>query len=113
MNTVTTTQDVELTTLDTLFVEIPISAVDADSAPVDLTGLPVQLAFVPRGTVPGDADWHDAEWNTAGTRARLLIGPANGGIVYQPGKYRPWWTVTDDPEVPARPAPGALRITEG
>ena len=95
-----------LTTLDTLFVDVPIVAVDADRQPVDLAGLPVRLAFVAKGTQPGAGDWHAATWNTAATAAGLLIGP-DAGITYPPGRYVAWWTV-DGPngETPARPAPG-------
>lgn len=58
----------------------------------------VAFAFLP-GTDPTSATvWQTGEWSEG--RARLLIGPANGGHVLAVGSYRVFVRVTDNLEVP-------------
>lgn len=101
-----------LTTSDTLFVDVPISATDEDGVPVDLSRDQVALAFLPPGQIPTEGDWLAATWNAAATKASVLVGPGPGGVIYPPGRYVAWWTVTDNPEVPARPTVGGLTVKE-
>jgi hypothetical protein len=85
----------------------------AITAAVTLTAQPVEFAFVPDGDDgPADDDWTAATWiGDAGlTRAaRLLLGPG-GDVTLAVGGYVPWYRVTDDPEIPARPV-GWLSVT--
>lgn len=102
--------------LDTRDVAIgPVTAYNGQGQPIDPSGDPVQLAFMPMppGVDPGSGDWHTGSWATspAGTRfAQVLVGPANGGVALPVGDYRIWLKVTDNPEVPVAPV-DILRIT--
>lgn len=106
------TLPVEMTTLDTLFVDVAISAVDEDRQPVDLSADPVKLAFMPPRQAPGDNDWVVASWNADASVASILVGP--DGVVQYPAAsqaYVAWWTVGDNPEKPARPVrAGGLKM---
>jgi hypothetical protein len=82
-------------------------------APVgtDPTTLPVQIAFTADGSTDRPTTLNTAAWETIGgvTYARILVG--SGGIVLAPGRWKPWWKVTANPEQPVRPATNMLIIT--
>lgn len=84
----------------TEYVKVPIVATSA-GAEVDPTSEPVELAFVPSGGTPEEADWKDGTWETEGSsrEARCLVGPA-GVVSLDPGDYSIWVRVTADFETP-------------
>jgi hypothetical protein len=96
--------------LSTQFVQVQVAAIVNGEA-YDPTGDLVVMAFIPQSSPPGqpgDSDWVAASWETdpgAVYWATCLVGPANGGIVLDPGDYVVWVKVTDNPAVPADPGP--------
>jgi hypothetical protein len=99
-----------LSALSTDYIHTKVSA-QSHGVDIDPTGDEVFIAFMPPGTDPTDADWHDAEWEAFGANywAKCLVGPA-GGVALSKGAYVMWVKVVDSPEVPVIPA-GSLVIT--
>lgn len=60
----------------------------------------VQFAFTAFNVSP--TAWSTGSWDPGGPpySARILVGPANGGVVLVPGSYEVWIKITDNPEVP-------------
>lgn len=74
-----------------------------------LTDDVVEMAFAAPFVTPGDTDWLTAEWESGGPPyiARVLVGEGAGplgGTALPVGTYYAWVRVTDQPEIPARPA---------
>lgn len=97
----------------TEYILVPITS-QVLGQPYDPTGDTVAMAFLPSGQDPQDSDAHPAIWETwpgsapmSGAEppypstfyASCLVGPANGGVVLAPGRYRVWVRVGDNPEV--------------
>jgi hypothetical protein len=99
--------DIRLPRESTEFVYIPVSA----PGTVDPTAYPVQIAFTLDGSETRPIVLNTATWETIDgvTYAKLLVGP--GAEVLAPGRWRPWWKVTANPEHPVRPATNLLIIT--
>src|SRR3954452_21641036 len=98
--------------LSTEHVRIAVAA-KMQGAVYDPTGDTVQMAFIQGDGSPSSADWHTASWEVNGTTyyACCLVGPTGGTILpASPVPYTAWVKVTDNPEVPVRPA-GQLWIT--
>jgi hypothetical protein len=69
----------------------------------DPTTYPVQMAVLPVGHDPDDADWHTATWDTDADGlpvTKLLVGPDGGAVEPVPGRYRDWVTIDAPPEHP-------------
>ncbi|MGW4485139.1 hypothetical protein ACWEOE_15030 [Amycolatopsis sp. NPDC004368] len=100
----------EQSSLSTDYVEVQITAITPDGAPVDVEALTVELAIVPvaQGD-PDESDWAPAEHLRDGVVGRL-VGPFNNDFVPDRGDYLVWHRTTDNPERPVAPA-GKLRIT--
>lgn len=51
---------------------------------------------------------YPGSWTTVNGQyiALGLVGPVNGGTVLAPGQYTVWVKITDNPEVPFKPAGG-------
>jgi hypothetical protein len=81
--------------LSRAYVRAAITVTADDGTPVDPTALAVQFAFVPVGTAPVDADWHDAT-HLSGNRFGLLVGP--GALELPAGDFDIWRHIADDPE---------------
>jgi hypothetical protein len=105
-----------LSSLSTVYVQVPVEATVNGISDYNPTGDPVLLAFLPPGTNPGVSDWKPGSWQsvaaTSGTvfLAQCLIGPGTGGVTLTPGTYRIWVKVTDNPEIPVDDV-GILQIT--
>lgn len=100
----------EMSTISLEYVKVPVSFTE-NGAVQDPTGDVVQMAFVASGSTPTGPDWVNASWETVGPRsfnARTLVGPTAKVLVA--GTYKVWVKITDSPEIPAKPAPGFLRI---
>jgi len=100
-------EDIRLPRESTELVYIPVLT----SSGVDPTAYPVQIAFTLDGSVDRPTDLHAAAWDVLDSipYAKLLVG-ANA-LVLAPGRWRPWWKVTANPEQPVRSAPNLLIIT--
>lgn len=88
--------------LATLQVQVPISAVLNGTVSYDPTGDVVAMAFMAPGATPGSSDWHTGSWTTAPGPvylAQCLVGPSNGGVPLAGGVYAIWVKVTDNPEI--------------
>lgn len=86
--------------LATLHVQVPISAILNGTTAYNPTGDPVALAFLPPGIKPVTSDWVAGTWMTnPGPEylAQALIGP-DGGHQLAAGVYVIWVKVTDNPE---------------
>jgi hypothetical protein len=81
--------------LSRTYVRARITGSADDGTPIDPASLAVQLALVPVGAQPADADWHDAT-HLAGALFGLLVGP--GAVEYPAGDYDAWRHIADDPE---------------
>lgn len=83
-------------------------------ARLDPTADVVEMAFMATTDKPGDDDWQTGSWEPYGGRgpyvARCLIGDGDDAVALDAGKYTVWVRITDDPEIPAKPA-GNLIIT--
>jgi hypothetical protein len=93
----------DMHSLSTEFQQVPIACTSGDP-----TAYPVQMAVVPVGHEPDDADWHTATWGTdsAGqTVAKLLVGPDGGAVAPGPGRYRAWVAIDAPPEHPVLDTP--------
>jgi hypothetical protein len=69
----------------------------------DPTSSTVQIALLPVGHEPGDADWYTAAWDTDADGlavAKLLVGPDGGALSPVPGRYRAWVSIDAPPEHP-------------
>lgn len=99
----------EMSTIDLEFVKVPVSFKE-NGVFQDPTADLVQMAFMAAGSTPGALDWVNASWETAGSRylARALVGPT--AKVLTVGTYIVWVKITDSPEIPAKKAPGFLKI---
>lgn len=95
-----------ISSLSKEYVLVPVSAKEA-GAPIDPTTSPVEMAFAAADADPDD--WHEAEWETAGSKhyARCLVGP--GEVEIEKGLWQVWVRVTDNPETPVMRA-GELRV---
>lgn len=104
-----------LSSLSTVFVQVPVEATVRGRSDYDPTGDPVAMAFMPPAANPGTLDWHDGSWQSVASAsgavflAQCLVGPADG-VVLATGTYRIWLKVTDNPEVPVTDV-GILQIT--
>lgn len=90
--------------LDTEYVEIPVSAVIAGTSH-DPTGDVVSFAFLLAGTNPATGDWHTGSWSSgpSGYVALCLVGPGAGGVALAAGAYLVWTRIVDNPEIPIKP----------
>lgn len=100
---ITITQSV----LSTEYVNVPIKATGTNGQPVNPTGDAVQMAFMLTGD-PASGDWHAASWDTwtyptLQYVAKCLVGPA-GTVNLAKGTYTGYVKITDNPEVPVKPA---------
>jgi len=87
--------------LATLQVQVPISAILNGVANYNPTGDVVQFAFMPPRIKPADSDWHAGTWTTnpgPEYMAQCLVGPRTGGVVLAVGEYVIWVKVVDNPE---------------
>lgn len=85
-----------------------------DGTALDPTSDPVAFAFLPLGDEsPDDPDFNDGTWRTVSGeyQAGILVGPENDGIPLDPGRYRVYVRVTDNPEIPIRRIDQVLHIT--
>lgn len=101
--------------LSTEFTRISVSAT-ASGVDVDPTADPVELAFVPQGTVPTAGDWKTGSWETDVSTtpqthlARILVGPGTGGVVtLTPGLFDVYVRIHDSTETPVIKA-GPARV---
>ena len=87
----------------------PVSKTDG----ADLTLDEVEMAFLPYGTGPSEADWVPASWVPGGPpyQAATLIAGTDvvstlpvETVVLEEGVYAVWVRVTDNPEIPAKVA---------
>lgn len=88
--------------LATLQVQVPISAILNGSTNYNMTADEVQLAFIVPGRNPSGGDWNDGTWViNPGPEytAQCLVGPDNDGVVLGVGRYTIWVKVIDDPEI--------------
>lgn len=101
---------------------ITIAAISTEYLPVNITttlgGISfnptsdtVQFAFIAGPDEPGSGDWHNGTWSSSNAPyiAQILIGPANGGLVLDPGSYIIWVKIISSPQVPVFPV-GTLTI---
>lgn len=72
------------------------------------TAMPVEIAIVPYGIEPSDADWAPASWQ--GGQARILIGPGSAVGELDEGLYGVWVRVTTPEEAPVLHS-GTIKIT--
>lgn len=101
----------EMSTLSLEFVKVQVTFRE-NGVLQDPTADTVEMAFVQPGSSPGAPDWKPATWETAvGPRylARTLVGPG-GTVTLTADTYRVWVRVTDNPEIPVKPAPGFLKV---
>jgi hypothetical protein len=91
------------------YVKVPVSATVSGEA-YDPTNDTVQMAFTERYTDPVSGDWKTADWEIVGSTyyARCLVGPG-GTVTLTVGDYKVWVKITDNPEVPIKPA-GVITI---
>lgn len=69
---------------------VPIRSEHPVDGPEDISSTTVELAFVPVGQAPVEADWHEATWEdetktidgTAYYLARILVGPGGGAVSF-------------------------------
>jgi hypothetical protein len=102
--------DLTIASASTEFVNVPVQATVAGE-PYNPTSDVVAMAFVAGSAQP--ATFYTGSWVTTvqgSYVARCLVGPANSGVVLAPGTYVVWVKITDDPEVPIKPA-GTLQVT--
>ena len=85
-----------ISTLSTVQVGVPVSSVTVP----DLSGLPVELAFLPDGVSP--TVWTPGVWETITGQqwALALVGPESDHGPLTPGRYWVWVRVIGDPEIP-------------
>lgn len=90
--------------LSTEYVKVPVTA------DVDPTSDVVMMALTLAAGGVSLGDFTTASWETTdGVHyARLLVGPA-GGLALPNGSYKIWVKITDNPEIPVKPA-GHLTI---
>ena len=103
--------DVTISSQSTEYVQVPIQATIA-GLPANPSGDAVALSFVPAG-VNAPGTFNPGSWDVTAQGiflAQCLVGPGAGGVVLAPGTYQVWVRVTDNPEVPIKPA-GTLTIT--
>lgn len=81
--------------LSRTYVRAKITGTADDGTPINPATLNVQLALVPVGTQPADADWHIAT-HLYGDRFGLLCGP--GALEFPAGDFDVWRHIADDPE---------------
>jgi hypothetical protein len=104
---------VELSTLTTEYVRVPVAA-EEDGATVDPTAATVEMAFPAEDVDPVEADWQDASWETVTTSspdtylARVLVG--TGDLDLAAGNYDVWVRITSSPETVVRKA-GRITLT--
>jgi len=72
------------------------------------TTMPVDIAIVPIGIEPSDADWKPAAWHNG--QARILIGPGSPVGELDEGMYGVWVRVTTAEERPVIRS-GTIKIT--
>lgn len=87
--------------LATLQIQVPVSAILNGVANYNPTADTVQFAFMPPGVNPGTTDWKTGSWTTnPGPQymAQVLVGPGTGGVVLAVGVYVIWLKVIDNPE---------------
>lgn len=90
-----------MSSLATLQVQVPISAIIGGSTNYNPTADQVQMAFMPPGVNPGSTDWRAGSWTTNPGPvyvAQCLVGPGVGGVVLAVGTYTIWVKVIDNPE---------------
>jgi hypothetical protein len=92
------------------WIEFPISA------EADPTSFPVEVALVPTGTIPLEADYRAASWGLGGGPdvwgARLLIGDAGSNTDYDVGVYDAFVRIDSGAEEPILFAGGVEIIGE-
>lgn len=91
-------------TFDTEYASWPVKA----PAGVDITGDVSSIGFS-QGRWDEPAVWHPAalvvdsvRYGDSAPRIRILLGPANGGIVLAKGTWFAFGKISDDPEEPAK-----------
>ena len=65
----------------------------------DLTGFPVQMALVARGTYPASGDWKTAAWLAPRSGAAKEIAVQRDPVVWPDADYTCYVKVTASPEV--------------
>lgn len=98
-----TRNEVPVHSLTTEFHEVGVTWTHGD--PTEHT---VQMAVIPHGHDPDDADWHTAAWDTDADGlpvAKLLVGPDGGAVDPGPGRFRDWVSIDAPPEHPVLATP--------
>lgn len=98
-----TRNEVPVNSLTTEFHEVGVTWTHGD--PTEHT---VQMAVIPHGHDPDDADWHTAAWDTDADGlpvAKLLVGPDGGAVDPGPGRFRDWVSIDAPPEHPVLATP--------
>lgn len=90
------------------YVRVSVRALEGGEL-IDVTGDTVEIAIVLAGTDPADDDWSAGTWETPAASptayyARALQSDVMGADPpYEPGRYKVWSRVADNPEVAAEP----------
>lgn len=98
-----TRNEVPVNSLTTEFHEVGVTWTHGDP-----TATTVQMAVIPHGHDPDDADWHTAAWDTDADGlpvAKLLVGPDGGAVDPGPGRFRDWVSIDAPPEHPVLATP--------
>lgn len=86
----------------TVYLHVPVNAQLVNSGvPYNPTNDVVTFAFSQDATLPASPTWTTGGWDTGEPyTARVLVGPANGGVTLGPGMWNFWLKISDAPEVP-------------
>jgi hypothetical protein len=90
----------------TVYLMIDVGAFGLKGLSANPTGDPVYVAFMQTGLSPQMSDWHQAAWasDTSPYLVQFLLGPQNGGLELEPGRYKVWNMIVDNPTVPVFPS---------
>lgn len=97
---------IELSSLSTDYISIPVEATGNNGLPFNPTADPIAFAFKAVGVNPAPGDFNAGSWDihvppASKYVAKILIGPntsVNPGV----GVWIAWLKITDNPEVPVR-----------
>jgi hypothetical protein len=101
---------ISIAAVSTEYLAVNISA-QSGGINVNPTTDDVNFAFIAGPSEPSEEDWNAGSWASSNPPylARILIGPANDGLVLEAGSYVIWVQIVSDSEVPVFPV-GTLVI---
>jgi hypothetical protein len=94
--------NIVMSSLATLQVQVPISAILNGSPNYNPTADVVKMAFIAPNVKPAASDWQLGSWTTnpgPEYMAQCLVGPGSGGFVVAVGVWAIWVMVIDNPEI--------------